>query len=106
MRVSDTEKKFRRWIPKNSENRARRRGGAGIMPWQRHTQAFYADWIKRYLHPGNADWKEVWDHILLIDDDGLERYPQRRAILVSNLTKADQKRILKTIPKQCKYIKT
>ena len=59
MRVSDTEKKFRRWIPKNSENRARRRGGAGIMPWKRHTQAFYSDWIKRYLHPGSADWKEI-----------------------------------------------
>ena len=106
MRVSDEEKKFRRWIPKQSENRPKCKGGAGIMSWNRHSQAFYADWIKRYLHPGYAHWKEVWDHILLIDDDGLERYPQRRAILISNLTKADKIRILKTIPKQCKYIKT
>ena len=71
------------------------------MSWGRHASAFYAEWVLRYLHPGDAEWKQLWDHILLIDDEGLERYPQGRAILISRLSKQDKNRILNDVPKEC-----
>ena len=63
--------------------------------------------MKCYLHPGDAQWKELWDHIILIDEEGLERYPQGRAILISNLSKQvqDKRPILKTIPVECDYVR-
>ena len=30
------------------------------MSWKRHTEAFYAEWVLRYLHPGDAQWNELW----------------------------------------------
>ena len=76
------------------------------MSWKRHTEAFAAEWVLRYLHPGDAQWKELWDHILLVSDEGYERYPQGRAILISNLSKQDKSRIIKTIPKECDHMIT
>ena len=106
MRLDEEDRKFRRWIAKKSEHRPRCKGGAGMMSWKRHTEAFNAEWVLRYLHPGDAQWKELWDHILLIDDEGYERYPQGRAILISNLSKQDKARILKSIPKECDHMRT
>ena len=31
------------------------------MHWKSHTRAFYAQWIRRYLHPSNPPWKLVAD---------------------------------------------
>ena len=76
------------------------------MSWQQHVKAFYASWAIRYLHPGSADWKNVWDHILLLDDRGENRYFQGRGVLIGKLNKKDKKRILRTIPKTCVYMRT
>jgi hypothetical protein len=35
------------------------KGGAGIMHWPSHCEAYYATWIIRYLHPRAAPWKSI-----------------------------------------------
>ena len=39
----------------------RKKGGGGVMNWSIHTDAFYAQWGKRYLDPRDAPWKKVMD---------------------------------------------
>ena len=41
------------------------------MHWKSHCEAFYAQWMVRYLHPRKAPWKQVADHWL--SDDVLGR---------------------------------
>ena len=31
------------------------------MHWESHCEAFYAQWMIRYLHPRKAPWKEIAD---------------------------------------------
>eukprot|EP00966_Prymnesium_polylepis_P249443 5767219-Prymnesium_polylepis.1 len=32
------------------------------MHWESHCEAFYAQWIVRYLHPRKAPWKTILRH--------------------------------------------
>ena len=38
-------------------------GGAGTMDWDSHVNAYYAQWIRRYLDPRQTPWKAAVDHI-------------------------------------------
>ena len=56
-----TEKKSRRHIHERASYLPIKKGGGGIMHWESHCQAFYAQWMIRYLHPRKAPWKETAD---------------------------------------------
>ncbi len=46
-----TGKKSNRWIREMASYKSIKRGGAGVMHWPSHCQAFYAQWIIRFMHP-------------------------------------------------------
>ena len=52
------------FIKKEARPRGRKSGGAGEMDWSDHVEAFYAHWIRRYLDPRRAPWKEAADYLL------------------------------------------
>ena len=54
-----TEKKSRRYIHERASYLPTKKGGGGIMHWESHCEAFYAQWMIRYLHPRKAPWKEI-----------------------------------------------
>jgi hypothetical protein len=74
------------------------------MDWISHNDAFHAEWILRYVRPGNEAWKQVLDTILLINKDGTEKFVEERGILFYNLSRPLKIRLIKTIPKKAKYI--
>ena len=84
----------RRWIHEKASYLGMKRGGAGIMHWLSHCEAFYAQWMIRYLHPRRAPWKEILDHWL--------HGHIGRAILVANVDRED---ILDKIPPGATYIR-
>ena len=63
-----TSKRSRRYIHLLASYLPVAKGGGGIMNFPLHCQAFYAQWIVRYLHPRRAPWKIVADKWL---SDGL-----------------------------------
>ena len=74
------------------------------MAWHEHSDAFKAEWILRYMRPGDEAWKQVLDHILLIDRDGTEKFVEERGILFYQLSRPLKIRLIKTIPKKAHYI--
>ena len=48
----------------------------------------------------------MWDHILLLDDNGEKGYLQGRSVLIGRLSKEDKRRIMRSIPKTCVYMRT
>ena len=58
----DGSKKCRRWIRELASYLPRKGGGAGIMHFESHCEAFYATWLIRYLHPRKAPWKALLRH--------------------------------------------
>ena len=87
----------RPYIARKAAHRPEQKGGAGIMHWDSHCRAVYAEWIKRMLHPRRAPWKEIvraW-------------YPEwnrlEEGIFLS--TPTDRKKILKHIPYNAKYLR-
>ena len=68
-----TSKRSRRYIHHLASYLPVKKGGGGIMNFPLHCQAFYAQWIVRYLHPRRAPWKIVADKWL---SDGLLRAGQ------------------------------
>ena len=59
-----TATQFHRHMIKPVSYRKQRQGGAGVMHWKSHTEAFYAQWIIKYMDPRLAPWKHVADHFL------------------------------------------
>ena len=57
-----TSKRSRRYIREAASYLPTRKGGGGIMHWLSHANAFYAEWIIRYLHPRRAPWKHILTH--------------------------------------------
>ena len=51
--------KSKRWIHERASYLPTRKGGAGIMHFKSHCEAFYAHWIIRLLHPRRAPWKQI-----------------------------------------------
>ena len=49
------------------------------MTWADHVHAIQAQWIIRYLQPGEAAWKHILDEFLLKNKRGSElQYPEGR----------------------------
>ena len=54
-----TARASRRYIHHKASYLPQDKGGGGIMHWPSHCEAYYAEWIVRYLHPRIAPWKTV-----------------------------------------------
>ena len=61
-------KRVRAFIHKKARNLPRNKGGAGTMDWTAHVNAFYAQWVPRYLDPSERPWKEVLDFWIVRDE--------------------------------------
>ena len=64
------------------------------MHWASHCEAFYAQWMIRYLHPRKAPWKEIADLWLCEGTLG-------RGVIVSNTDLTDT---LNAIPNTAPYL--
>ena len=96
----NTNNRYRRWIRGVTAIGPRSLGGINEMDWISHNDAFHAEWILRYVRPGNEAWKQVLDTILLINKDGTEKFVEERGILFYNLPRLLKIRLIKTIPKK------
>ena len=64
------------------------------MHWESHCEAFYAQWMIRYLHPRKAPWKEIADLWICEGTQG-------RGVIVSNIDLTDT---LNAIPNTAPYL--
>jgi hypothetical protein len=104
--VQLNNRRIRRWIAKLTAIGPRNRGGIGIMTWEHHVEAVKAQWIVRYLQPGEAAWKSILDEFILKNKSGQEtQYPEGRAIVTMNLTSAQKKAIIDRLPTKARYWK-
>eukprot|EP00965_Chrysotila_dentata_P144934 4786175-Pleurochrysis_carterae.AAC.1 len=76
-----------KYISKHATYRSIRKGGAGQMHLAAHIKAIHASWIFRYLHPREAQWKQVLDEWI-----GVPRYALLHAL------PGQQRKILKRVP--------
>ena len=51
----------RRYIHEKASYLPRKEGGAGAMHWPSTVRAYQAHWVRRYLDPREAPWKQVAD---------------------------------------------
>ena len=68
------------------------------MDWATHVSSFLAQWVLRYIKPGDGSWKYLLDHYLLHDSRGRELYPVGRVALAGNLTTYQRKAMLARLP--------
>jgi len=76
------------------------------MDWKTHATSFWAQWIIRYMKPGEASWKQVMDYFLLRDARGKVKFPEHRWILACKLTAGERGKMLKRLPKKATYVRT
>ena len=76
------------------------------MDWTDHANNFKAEWVIRYVSPGEAAWKTLWDGFILKNKSGTKtKYPEGRAIVLMNLSTREKASILSNFPKNATYIK-
>ena len=73
-----TTAKTRAYIHRRASYLPQKQGGGGVMHFRSHAQAYYAQWIRRYLEPGDQPWKKVADRWLATSIHG------RGALLINN----------------------
>jgi len=99
-------KRIRRWVAADSAIGPRNRGGVCAMTWADHVNAMKAQWIIRYVQPGDAAWKRILDGFLLTDKKGTSlKYPEGRSIVLMKLTNTQKAAMLKKLPKKALYWK-
>ena len=98
---SDT--KVRRWIAQGTAPGPKNRGGVSTMIWCDHVDAILAQWIIRYLQPGDADYKILLDHFLLRDKRGKLKYPEGRGVLLLNLSNREKHNMIHRLPTKATY---
>ena len=84
----------------------RAKGGLNNMDWSDHVTGFQAEWMIRYLQPGEAAWKQIMDQFILYDKKGKLRYPEGRGSLLMNLSARQKTAIIASIPKGAEYMRT
>ena len=60
--TQQTRARARAYVVLPASFRPQRDGGGGVMSMRAHVHAFHAQWIRRYLEPGDPPWKLVVDH--------------------------------------------
>jgi hypothetical protein len=99
------DKRIRGWVRKSTASGPRKEGGLRKMDWDTHVDSFLGQWFLRYLHPGEAGWKQIVDHFLLYDSRGGLKYTEGRGIIISKLTPYEKMKIVKDIPKTAGYLR-
>ena len=75
-----TSTRSRAYIHAPAVHLDQKRGGAGLPHLPSHIKAFHAQWIRRYLHPGNPPWKKIADVWLA------QPYPAGRGSILAAIT--------------------
>ena len=97
--------KVRRWIAKGTAPGPKNRRGVSTMIWCDHVEAILAQWIVRYLQPGDSDDKNLLDHFLLHDKKGKLNYPEGREVLLLNLSNRETHNMIHRLPTKATYWK-
>ena len=84
-----------KFLSKQSSPRPWKKGGAGILDWEIHHKAFYAQWILKLFSTRKALWADIVDYWL----------GQSRHILIGKLSKSEKTEILNRIPQQATYLR-
>jgi hypothetical protein len=90
-----TAKKSRAYIVKEASYMDQKKGGGGLMHLRSHIRAFYAQWVRRYLHPSNPPWKSIVDTWLA------DPYPMGRGSILADI----KGELSKDIPLKAKYLR-
>ena len=64
-----SSKRSRPYIAGDAKYKSVKLGGAGLMCWSDHCNAYYAHWIVRLLHPRRAQYKKIIYHWLNLSDN-------------------------------------
>ena len=75
------------------------------MEWSDHVDATMATWIIKYLHPAEAAWKKVLDHMLFRDESSNTILGGERDLLMCPLQRAEKYKLLHQLPKKATYIR-
>ena len=98
--------RIRRWVRRLTAIGPKSKGGLNNMSWHSHTQAFYAEWVVRYLHPADSQWKRVLDQLLLRNKrTGKSTHGEGRQTLICRLTSSQKTALMKNLPTKATYIK-
>jgi hypothetical protein len=100
----DTTKRYKRWVEKKTSRGPYLQGGLKEMDWAAHVQAYWAQWVFRYIRPEKSKWKEMWDAILFTDKTGYT-LPEGRGTLFLPLTPHQKGVILGRLPRRAIYAK-
>ena len=98
-------KRIRRWVARCTATGPRTRGGLGNMDWGEHVKAIQAQWMIRYLQPGDAAWKRILDSWILGDNKLRTKYPEGRVAILLKLTNQQRLAMLRSIPSGARYWK-
>ena len=72
------------------------------MDWRLHAEAFYAEWIVKYLQPPKSAWKDLLDQFIVFDKRGLQKFATARSAV---LNPDSRSRYLQGLPKKAAYIR-
>ena len=96
-------KRVRKWSAAGTAIGPRELGGLSMQDWSMYVDGVKAHWVHRYLGPGEASWKHIWDHFILNDALGRERYLEGRGILLQKLSTAQKAKLISSFPKKATY---
>ena len=102
------KQRYRRWVALRTAIGPRGRGGLKTIDWDSHVTAVLQEWIVRWIMPPDRDvcaWKHVLYHMVLVDKQGYDKFPEGRNIFLCRMTPADKLRLMRGVPKKAVYIK-
>ena len=77
------------------------------MDWSTHVDAYHTDWVRKYIRPGDAEWKQIWDIFLLNQHTNRDKIQLLgREYLLLPMSNYEKNTILKRIPKAMEYFRT
>ena len=100
--------RYRRWVAERTAIGPRGKGGLKTIDWDSHVTAVLQEWILRWIMPPDRDecaWKHVLHHMVLVDKQGYDKFPEGRNIFLCRMTPADKLRLMRGVPKRAVYIK-
>ena len=76
------------------------------MVFKDHANAIYAEWIIRFVGPGDSAWKQVLSEILFVDKKGMQTQPEGPGYLFYKLTQNQKTKLIRRLPREAIYMKT
>ena len=90
-------KRVRRFVRGKTAIGQRKKGGLNNMDWKLHAEAFYAEWMVKYLQPPKSAWKDLLDQFIVFDNRGLQKFATARSAVLNPDSKS---RHLQGLPKK------